>query len=353
LRVEVPDESDGKVPCFLRCTFFAAFFLGNQVGEAGGDAEAIADRNERFGAHDSVGIIVEAGENLSFAAVGTVHAIERHVLVTGLEGEFIVAQVFDLVLVEADGRIEADFMAATATAAQLAADLMEMGGMPALVVEHIPDDAEVDAFLLAVEQTGGDKLLKVMVFDVGVFVAIELALGAAPAELVAHEGIGHFGADVEAFVEAEVSTIAIEVVRSFEALGTAEDHDFLPLRPADLHDVARLVVAGADAENFFLGAVRGAAAAWLARLAAGEAAGGVVASGAARAATAWAEHAVAAFAFAAEGVVAARTGVAVGVVIRAADWSVPSVGAARAAHDGLLHLVVGVAGHWQLFGLGL
>src|SRR5258706_4299235 len=73
----------------------------------------------------------------------------------------------------------------------------------------------------------------------------------AVAELVADRTVRNFRADVEAFVEAEVAAVAFAVVRAFEALDAAEEDDFLPLGPANLHNVTRLIVAGTDAEDVF------------------------------------------------------------------------------------------------------
>ena len=96
-------------------------------------------------------------------------------------------------------------------------------------------DAEIEAFLLAMEQASGDERLHELFVDAGVDVAVELVFRDAVAELVAKRTVRNFGADVETFVEAEVAAVAVAVVGAFETLHAAEDHDFLPLGPAELH----------------------------------------------------------------------------------------------------------------------
>ena len=86
----------------------------------------------------------------------------------------------------------------------------------------------------------GDELLRVRIGDVGVLVAVELAVDALIADLVAHRRERHFEAGVEAFVEAEVAAVAVLIVRAFEALHAAEEHQFLPLGHADADRRARL-----------------------------------------------------------------------------------------------------------------
>ena len=98
-----------------------------------------------------------------------------------------------------------------------------------------------------------------LIVDVGILVAVELVFRRAVAELVAEQSVRNFGADVEAFVEAEVAAVAFAVVGTFEALDAAEEDDFLPLGPADFDDVARFIITWADAESvvaaFAVGAV--------------------------------------------------------------------------------------------------
>ena len=62
------------------------------------------------------------------------------------------------------------------------------------------------------------------------------------AELVAGLGEWQLGADVEAFLEAEVAAVALLVERALEAVDAAEDHHFLELRNANAHRVARFIV---------------------------------------------------------------------------------------------------------------
>src|SRR5262249_49319299 len=135
--------------------------------------------------------------------------------------------------------------------AQLAANLVEVLRLGALADEAIPHDAELQTFLLAMEEAGRDERLQEAVRVARGSVAVELAFDGPITVLVAQLGVGDFGADVEAFVEAEVAGVAAAVVGAFEALHAAEAHHFLPLRPANLHDVARFVVAGSDAEDIF------------------------------------------------------------------------------------------------------
>jgi hypothetical protein len=145
---------------------------------------------------------------------------------------------------------------------------------------------------LAVEQTGRDEVLIEAVVDAGIGVAVELALSGAVTELIAESAVRNLGTDIEAFVEAEVAAVAFAIVRTFEALDAAERDDFLPLGPADLNDMARLVIAGADAEDIFLAVAIGTFAAWLARRAARAAAAWFASLAAARASTAgWARAA--------------------------------------------------------------
>ncbi len=174
-----------------------------------------------------------------------------------------------------------------------------------------------------------------LIVDVGILVAVELAFRRAVAELVADRAVRHFGTDVEAFIEAEVAAVALAIVRAFEALDAAKEDDFLPLGPADLHDVTRLIIAGADAEDVFFAVAAGAAAtglaAWLAA--------GAIATFAA----AWAGATRRA------GVVAAVALFAVGMVGGAAEVVGEFAGAAGVAHDRIIRFVVAFAGKREVF----
>src|SRR5215213_3806133 len=65
LAVPVPDEADADVPGFVRCAGSAVGLVGDQVGEFALQAEGAADRDERVGAEDAVGVVVDAGVDAS------------------------------------------------------------------------------------------------------------------------------------------------------------------------------------------------------------------------------------------------------------------------------------------------
>ncbi len=76
-------------------------------------------------------------------------------------------------------------------------------------------------------------MLRVRFVIVGVFIAVELALGGLIADLVAGVCVRNLEAGVESLVEAEVAAVAVFVVGAFEALHAAEDLELLPLGHTD------------------------------------------------------------------------------------------------------------------------
>ena len=89
----------------------------------------------------------------------------------------------------------------------------------------------------------------------GALVAVELALLGLVADLVADVDKRQLRPDVKTFLEAEVAGVAIAVVRSFETVNAAEDHELLALGRANANRVAGLVVVrpdGAEIEVFVL-----------------------------------------------------------------------------------------------------
>ena len=67
----------------------------------------------------------------------------------------------------------------------------------------------MEAVARAAEHAGREEVLRERIGDARVGVAAELALGGLVAELVADLGERQLGADVEAFLEAEVAAVAI------------------------------------------------------------------------------------------------------------------------------------------------
>src|SRR3954469_15978774 len=184
LTVPMPDDAEADVPGFVPSAFRAVRLVRDEIRETTLKAEAATDRDERLGAKDAVGIVVHAGVETSFAAVAAVQAVEQHVLIAGLKSVFAALAIVAAVAVEADGRAEANFVAAAANDAELAADLVEVCRAGPLIDQSIPNNAEVETFLLTVEHASSHERLVEAVLDSG-FVAVQLALRGTVAELIA------------------------------------------------------------------------------------------------------------------------------------------------------------------------
>src|SRR5262249_49593703 len=111
---------------------------------------------------------------------------------------------------------------------------------------YVPRKTALEPVTGAVKDARSEKGLGERVGSTGMRVATELTFGGGVAELIAEIGVRKFGADVDAFLEAEIAAVAILVERAFETVDTAEDHHFLELGHTDADLMARFIVARTD-----------------------------------------------------------------------------------------------------------